>query len=124
LEIPQMLWVRPMNEVPTAQIVSMLMVQVPVVLVCLAGFVLTLANQKRIGKAFPFALLGFGLLAVIYLVFPFLNGFLPSIIRGGSYSSMRTVMWFAGFFQALGHAVGLAFLGAAIFAGRETKTGG
>ena len=114
-----------MEEIPASkalfnavQIFGTMLPAVPILLVCLAGLSLTFVHQKRLGKAFPFAALGFGLLIVIYIVFPVIHF---TIIRMsvGSVRNIPVAFGIIGFVQSVLHAFALALLGAAVFAGRE-----
>jgi len=114
-----------MEEIPaaqtlfdTVQILGTMLPAVPILLVCLAGLSLSFANRRRIGKAFPFAALGFGLLTIIYIVFPIIHFTIIRMSAGGAHN-VPMAFGIVGFIQSALHAFALALLGAAVFTGRE-----
>lgn len=110
-----------MEEFPITQILLVLLSQAPVVLLCLAALVVSFVNQARLGKAFPFSLLGFGIICAVHLVFPVIHIVVPRMFSPGSVRGYTEILGILNFAQGVLQAIGLACLGAAIFTGREAR---
>jgi hypothetical protein len=101
-----------------------LLYQVPSLLVCLVACLLVCLDWRRGGKASLWALLGFGTVVVLGVVFPVAYAFLTFKMTSGGGSpqaATASVLTAVGFGSALLHALGYVFLLLAVLNGRAQR---
>ena len=97
-----------------------ILMQVPVIAVALIACFMVLGNRERLGRSFPFALLGFGITVGIYIFFPLLNALLPHLFAN-EVRVYLPYMRLISFAQGLFHAIALGLLAAAVVMDRGSK---
>jgi hypothetical protein len=101
---------------------SMLLMQAPTMLVCLAACLVILARGKLSSQSSLWALLGFGSVLLLCMVIPLVQSLLQGWVSQGGYRAER--MWVLSTFSFIWsvlHATTYVFLLLAILAGRPTS---
>jgi hypothetical protein len=105
------------------QLLTTLVLDIPVFIVCLAGVVLGILHRDRLGSATLLAVIGFSVLLLIRLIFPIVFYVIaPEIVRSTGSGSSQVVFGIIRFIQSLLQAVALAMVVAAIFSNRPAPT--
>jgi hypothetical protein len=105
------------------QLLTTLVLDIPVFIVCLAGVVLGILHRDRLGSATPLAVIGFSVLLLIRLIFPIIFYVVaPEIVRSTGGGSSQVIYGVIRFIQSLLQAVALAMIVAAIFSNRPAPT--
>jgi hypothetical protein len=104
-------------------LLSMFAVQLPVLLVCLVAGVVILARWRQGSKGSLWALLGFGVAAVLCFAVPVAQTVVQDWVRQGSHSMVEGASVMAGIslVWSVVRAASYALLLIAIFAGRSTS---
>jgi hypothetical protein len=107
-----------MNAPNVTLLLTTLVLEIPLFLVCLAGIVLGIIHRERLGSATPLAVIGFSALLLIWLIFPIIQIMAPSILQSRGVGSFQLVVGVIRGIQYLLQAVALALVAAAIFSNR------
>jgi hypothetical protein len=93
----------------------------PMLVVYLVGIVLSLVNLKRFAKPAALTLAGCGLLFLVTLAFPFVQGYLFELRneRGGGFEQYERQMLIVGIASTLLRVVAFSLLLTAVFSGRR-----
>ena len=104
-------------------LLSMFAIQLPTLIVCFVAGVVILARWKRGSKGSIWALLGFGLAAVLCFAVPVAQTAVQDWVRHSGYTTLESASVMAGisFVWSALRAVSYALLLIAVFAGRSTS---
>ena len=103
-------------------LLSMFAIQLPTLLVCFVAGVVILARWKQGSKGSMWALLGFGLVAVLCFVIPVTQTAVQAWVRQSGYTTSENASVMAGIsiVWSILRAITYALLLIAVFAGRST----
>lgn len=112
-----------MNETDQIKmLLSMFAIQSPILLVCFVAGLVILGRWKEASKGAIWALLGFGLAAILCFTMPLAQAGLQKWMQGGGNVAGRTAAFAAlGFLWSVLRAVTYALLLVAVFAGRSVS---
>ena len=104
-------------------LLSMFAIQLPTLLVCLVAGVVILARWKQGSKGSMWALIGFGLAALICFAVPIAQTAVQDWVRHNGYTTSESASVMAGISMVWSvlRAVTYALLLIAVFAGRSTS---
>ena len=104
-------------------LLSMFAIQLPTLLVCFVAGVLILGRWKQGSKGSMWALLGFGLAAVLCFAVPVAQTAVQDWVRHSGYTTLESASVMAGIsiVWSVLRAVSYALLLIAVFAGRSTS---
>jgi uncharacterized integral membrane protein len=104
-------------------LLSMFAIQLPTLLVCFVAGVVILARWKQASKGSMWALLGFGLTALICFAIPVTQTALQDWVRHSGYTTYENASVMAGIsiVWSILRAITYALLLIAVFAGRSTS---
>lgn len=102
-------------------LISSIAIQLPVLLVCLGGGAVVLTRYRQMGRSGVWALLGFGLGAVLCLLVPAVQAGMQAwlVQSGGNTTQYAQVLSAFSILWAVLRAVSYAFLLIAILVGRS-----
>jgi hypothetical protein len=105
-------------------LVSMLAVQLPTLLVCLVAAAVILVRWKEASKGAMWALLGFGLSALLCIAIPVAQVGVQELMKQSAWTTANRTTVFAGlgFLWSVLRAVTYALLLVAVLAGRPNST--
>jgi hypothetical protein len=104
-------------------LLSMFAIQLPTLIVCFVAGVVILGRWKQGSKGSMWALLGFGLAAVLCFAVPVAQTAVQDWVRHSGYTTLESASVMAGisFVWSVLRAVSYALLLIAVFAGRSTS---
>jgi hypothetical protein len=111
-----------MHTPPITILLTTLLMQSPIFLVCLAGAILGVIHRDRLGSAAGCAVIGFGALLLITFFFPIIQFFVPSLIYGSDMRSAQLLISIIRLVHSVLDAAALATVAAAVFSNRPASS--